>query len=169
MAFLESLKRLAQGKPLFDEDERDHPGGVHPPAAAPGPALTPDQTIQKFNERTFPVVRVRRVVSRPSGKNVQIYCYIRNEWTGQIMLDKIRLLGTKQELDSYLRPGEEREFLVYSGPQLTRQPDSQAEIDYKTQGGDYFQSIHDVKSNYRSDKTYSIDDMHFRRIKDIYG
>jgi hypothetical protein len=86
------------------------------------------------------------------------------------MLDKIRLLNTTRELDSFLRGGEEREFLVYDGPKLQKEY-HEAQIDYKTQReADYFQATFDVKFNYHgNDGTYTVSEMHLHGpIRDIY-
>ena len=86
------------------------------------------------------------------------------------MLDKIRLLGTKRELDTFLRAGEDREFLVYKGPKLQHEY-HHAELDYKTvREGDYFRSVYNVSFTYNSmDKTYTINEMHLEHpIRDIY-
>jgi hypothetical protein len=87
------------------------------------------------------------------------------------MLDKIRLLGTTRELDTYLRPHEEKEFTVYDGPRFSRSPGGVAELVYKTtQEGDYFQSLHDITFAYASDKLYSVSELRFHPpVRDIFG
>ncbi|HEU5121938.1 MAG TPA: hypothetical protein VFT59_03760 [Candidatus Saccharimonadales bacterium] len=165
MSFLEGLNRFLQGKPVFED-----------PNASPAPTQAVSQepaspVINKADERSFPVVRVEDVKSDIDGDRLRVYGEIKNEWHEEIMLDKIRLLNTVRELDSYLRANEQREFLLYDGPRPSRQY-YEAQLDYKTRKeGDYFQAIHDVGFEYDgSDKTYSVDELRLRLpIRDIYG
>lgn len=169
-SFFDFMKRMVEGRPVFDNP--DEPPS-QPPQQSSSPAPPPEQkpSFDKGDQHSFPVVYVKRVSSRPSGNKLQVYGWIKNEWPEEIMLDKITLLNTKRELDSFLRGNEEREFLLYDGPRPTHEY-HEAELDYKTQKeADYFRAIHDVKFDYhQEDKTYTIDDMHLRRpIRDIYG
>jgi len=102
---------------------------------------------------------------------MQLYCYIVNSWPEEVMLDKIRIFNTTRELDTALRPHEEREFLIYDGPALTREY-HEAQLDYKThKEGDYFQTVHTLTFAYNtSDKTYLPSDIHVDGpVRDIYG
>lgn len=163
--FFDVLKRLAQGKPGFENEED---------VAAQKPEPVPNEpqaTIRKGDENSFPVVHVTRLAPRLNGARLQVYGWIVNMWPEEIMLDKIRAFGGVRELDSFLRGHEEREFLLYDGALPTRQ-EYEALLDYKTQHeGDYFEAIHDVKYTYRAeDKTYIPDEMRLRHpIRDIYG
>ena len=165
--FFEFIQRMIAGKPVF-EDETKHD-------VAPRPIDTPasdvsQSAIRKNEQQTFPVVRIRRVSTHLDGDTVRIYCHIQNTWPQEIMLDKIRLLGTMRELDTYLRGGEEREFLVYKGPKLTQEV-HEAQLDYKTvQEGDYFRAMHDARFTYHpGDKSYTLDELRLHMpIRDIY-
>lgn len=174
--FFESMKRIAQGKPVFDAADNqgeyapNHPehhevqGGQH--------ASTEHQSrIMKGNDRTFPVVYVKRTVTRFDGPNMAVYCDILNTWPEPVELDKIHILGKTHELDAPLRAGQEREFVVYKGPRV-KQKITQADLEYKTHHEhDYFKAIHDVTFMYHSeDQTYSVDELRLRMpIRDIYG
>lgn len=126
--------------------------------------------IRKHEDATFPVVDIRQVTTHLDGNNVQVYCHIQNTWEQEVMLDKIRLLGTKRELDTVLRAGEDREFLVYKGPKLQHEY-HEAELDYKTaREGDYFQAVFNVTFTYNpADKSYTVNEMNLEHpIRDIY-
>jgi len=148
-------------------------GGTQASSSSGSPEAAQEQLqsgIRKGDERSYPVVTVLHVTNHEDSAKVRIYCHILNTWPEEIMLDKIRLLGTKRELDSFLRGGEEREFLVYDGPKLQKEI-REAQIDYKTQKeADYFQATFDVTFNYHgNDKTYAVSEMHLRGpIRDIY-
>jgi hypothetical protein len=164
MAFLEFMKRMVEGRPVFDDNSsQERPDQVQ---ADQNEA----SAIRKHEDATFPVVEIRRVTTHLDGDNVQIYCHIQNTWEQEVMLDKIRLLGTKRELDTALRPGENREFLVYKGPKLQHEY-HEAELDYKTaREGDYFQAVFNVTFTYNpTDKTYTVNEMQLDNpIRDIY-
>ena len=126
--------------------------------------------IVKWKDSTFPVVEIPHVKPHPDGPNLQVYGRIKNEWHDFIMLDKIHIFGVVRELDTYLRPGEEREFLLYKGPSLKKQY-PEAYVDYKTkQEGDYFRAVFRVTFAYHSsDGTYEVSDLHLHKpIRDIY-
>lgn len=168
MSFLDFMGRMFEGKPVFDEaDSRPQ----DKPEASDDVAAAPQSAIRKHDESSFPVVHVKRTKTTINGSNMQVYCMIENTWPDQVMLDKIRLCNTTRELDTYLRAGETKDFLVYSGPKLTHEY-HEALLHYKTQQeGDYFEAVHDVDFEYHpEDKTYSVSELELRKpIRDIYG
>lgn len=127
--------------------------------------------IKKDDESTFPVVQITRVKSHVNGDRLQVYCYIQNNWSGPVELDKIAIFDTKRELDTVLRAGEARDFLVYDGPVL-RKEHGDVVLQYKTQKeGDYFAAEHTATFAYRAqDDTYEVGDIRLNEpIRDIYG
>lgn len=102
---------------------------------------------------------------------MQLYCHIVNNWPEAVELDKIRIFGTTRELDTELRPHEEREFVIYDGPALTREH-HESELIYKTRKeADYFETIHTMTFAYNAnDKTYLPSDIRVEGpVRDIYG
>ena len=165
--FLEFMKKMVEGKPVFETND---PKTENQLPAVPETQASIDPLIRKHEDHTFPVVEIKRVTTHLDGNNIQIYCHIQNMWEQEVMLDKIRLLGTKRELDTYLRPGENREFLVYKGPKIQHEY-HEAELDYKTsREGDYFQAVYEVTFTYNpADKTYTVNEMKLDLpIRDIY-
>lgn len=170
--FFQAMKRIIQGKPVFDtHDPRDGYAPSTQPSHTPQAPTAPAQKlVQKGNARTFPVVYVKRTITRQNGPNQQVSVRILNTFPQEIELDKIRLMNTSRDLKTKLRPNEEREFMVFQGPRLPREQYREALLDYKTIDGDYFESIHDVEFQYESDKTYSVEELHLKMpIRDIYG
>lgn len=162
MSFFEVIKRVAQGKPAFEDKNQSE---------QQQPEAPPQLAIRKGDDSSFPMVYVKRVKTDFNGSNMDVYCLIVNTWTGEVMLDKIRVAGRTREIDAFLQAGQENEFHVYSGPRLEKQY-HEALLDYKTvHEGDYFEAVHDVTFAYHAqDRTYSIDEMRLRRpIRDIYG
>jgi len=131
----------------------------------------PESGIIKGRDSSFPLVFVKRLKPHTDGARMQLYCYIVNNWPEEVELDKIRIFGTTRELDTSLRPHEEREFLIYDGPPLTREH-HESELIYKThKEGDYFQTVHTMTFAYNSnDKTYLPSDIYVEGpVRDIYG
>ncbi len=170
-SFLEFMQRMVQGKPVFDDPHASATvDGSHAPVETPSTTTESKSSIIKGQEHTYPVIEVRRVVSRVNGSRLQVYGWLENTWDGEIMLDKIRLLNTTRELDASLRSHQQKELLLYDGPKPTHE-EHEAEIDYKTyRDGDYFRGVYRVGFEYdQDDKTYSVDglDLH-EPVQDIY-
>jgi hypothetical protein len=185
-SFFEAMKRIIQGKPVYDVTDQPPSPPIDEPLDSPqaafmndeGVAAAPEEIaetehspIVKNDSRTFPVVYIRKTVTRFNGKEMQVYCFIQNNFSETIDVHKIELMGREEELKRPLRPSEEHEFLVYEGPQLDSPAEHQVLLVYKTETGDYFEAIHDItfKFNYVT-KTYFVDEINLRLpIRDIYG
>ncbi len=184
--FFEGLKRMAQGKPVFDSNDagagwNDKNGNAHdvaqPEAGQPAPQQQAGQAPQgrangvvKGQASTFPVVVVKRTRTQVSGNNQAVYCSVVNHSNGPVEVEEIHLAGSSKRLGGYLRAGEEREWLCFSGPRSQSENNKEASLNYKDETGDYFQSIYDVEYEYGSDKLYSVEELHYRApIRDIYG
>lgn len=179
-SLFEVIQRIIQGKSIFDASNQQ-PGvpGIptepmeqqtHPDPEEPAASGEVESTIHKHNASTFPVVYVKRVLCRLNGNDMQVYGYIHNSSNGVVELHSIRFLGRTERLEHDLRPGEEREFLVYEGSCLPAQQYPEALLDYKTETGDYFESLHDVHYLLNPNKTYSISELRLHLpIRDIYG
>ena len=127
--------------------------------------------IVKGQASSFPVVRIKNLKPHINGNRLQLYCYIVNDWPEEVEVDKIRIFDTKRELDTPMAGHEEREFLIYDGPALTREH-HEAQLDYKThKEGDYFETVYRVTFAYNAnDKTYLPSEMHLEGpVRDIYG
>lgn len=127
--------------------------------------------IQKGDESTFPIVQITRVKPHVNGDRLQVYCLVQNNWGKPVEVDNITIFDTKRELDTVLRAGEARDFLVYDGPVL-RKEHNDVLLQYKTkEAGDYFAAEHTAKFSYRSqDDTYEVGDIQLNEpIRDIFG
>jgi hypothetical protein len=188
-SFFEGLKRVIQGKPVFDPNDTAQPAKEPdpfaptnplaefdkpetPPPAAPAQVASsqPTSTIQKNNPSSFPVVSIDRTHISRNGQVIEVYCTIRNNWHDELLLDNLRLLNTSHKLNVLLHPGNTHEVQVYHGAPFAQQPPTQATIDYKTHEGDYFEALFDVHFTFTSDKTYEVTELRLRPpIRDIYG
>jgi len=168
MGFLNALGKMIQGKPVFDNEPQ--PGQ---PAQPPGPQqqTEPQRGIDLMGtKKELPIVMVdpmRYDVSH-NGQRMDIDIFIQNHSQERLFLDKIKILGAFRELDTYLRPGERREFRVYSGNRQTNAPDARLEIWYRNELNDYFSAIHTVEFHKEPDNTFGVARIKFvPPIKDI--
>lgn len=162
MSFFETFKRIVQGKPPFEVPKQDgqnqQPLQQSQPAAPQAPR----------GPKVIPEVEIERTTYRTNGSQMQVLCIIQNNSQGTIELDKIRLLGTSSELDSFLRPGEERQYTVYSGNRPQNTNYRIAELYYKDATGDYFCADHYIDYDQEDDRTFVITEMNLRRpIRDV--
>lgn len=199
-SFFESLKRMAQGKPVFDAND-DNTGWVGrdgkprpatpqqsaqaAPQSAPQPLTNAQQPAQpqqtppepyggiiKGNYNTYPQVVISRTRTQLNGANQTVYCSVINRSQVPVEVEELHVLGHSRNLGGYLRPGEEREYMVYNGQRFTSEGHKEAYLNYKVdETGDYFQSVYDVEYQFeQGDRTYSVEQLHWRSpIRDIYG
>lgn len=144
-----------QGKPVFEVPQQPTEARPTAPPASHGP-------------KELPEVEVERVECHINGSHMQLSCHIKNMSPGNVELDKIRLLGTVRELDTWLKPGESRECIVFDGPTLNNRNYDDAYLSYKGADGDYVEAYHTVEFRQEPNNTYSV--THIRRsgpLKDI--
>lgn len=162
MGFFSVLGRLAKGQQPFQVNQpkqQNAPAQPAPTVPQPRPAPT--------GPKVYPKVIIERVECRTPGNDMGIEVGIYNHSQGQIELDKFELFGRTQDLGTFLRPGEEREFNVYHGPRLRATNQSNCRVYYKDQSGDYFASDHYIEFRQQADGTYSVDRMRFLRVVDV--
>lgn len=177
-SFLERLRRVMSGEPVFrpgedtddpqqvqDKDDWDLPPQAHTPVAQTNPAPAP----RTDGPKVIPLVTVERVECHMSGSNMEVTVHIKNHAAGDILIDKIILMGQSRELDRELQPGEQYEFVnVYNGPRPNHHNYTHSEIHYRDEHGDYFSAIHNVEFDQESDGTYIIRRLRFiPPVKDI--
>lgn len=180
MSFFDAFSRLLQGKVPYEpepDDTLEESSSIEDPykdkessQQEPSKPTSPDDTIVKGNEHTFPRITIKKTIPRMDSTRQKVYCWIRNDFHGEIELDKIVILDKKREIDTYLRPGQEKEVLIYDGPKFDHEPhNEEAHIDYRTKHkGDYFRIEYHVEYNRNADGTYNIEDLHFHHLRDIY-
>lgn len=168
-SFFESLKRMAQGKPVFDAQdapEDSSEGNKWEEDQRPGPQVAPAQPIS--GPKVLPQVTIQRVECRLSGEYMDCDFFIRNDSQVVVELDAIRLLQTSDDINDHLQPGEMREFRVYSGPRPRDTYTDNIELTYKDMSGDYFCSRHHAEFEKQPDNTYIIHRVRFTPpVKDV--
>lgn len=183
--FFETMKRMIEGKPVFDAQDQ-HKGWVGKNGQPQEmPQQTPQQpgqvqpvapehksSVVKGNPSTYPMVVVKRTRTQLSGSNQTVYCSVINRFSEPVEVEEIELMGSSRNLGGYLRPGEEREYMVYNGSRSKYEGHKEAKLNFKVdETGDYFQSVYDVEYQYETaDQTYTVEELHFRGpIRDIFG
>lgn len=177
-SFLERLRRLVNGEPIFragedvenpqhvqDKDDWDMPPQAHTAAQQTTPAPAP----RTGGPKIVPLVTVERVECHPNGSNMGVTVHIRNHAAGDVMIDKITLLGQMRELDRTLQPGEQFEFMnAYNGPRPNNRNYTHCEVQYRDEHGDYFSAVHNAEFDQEPDGTYTINRLRFiPPVKDI--
>ncbi len=161
-SFFEGLKRMAQGKPVFtNEDQNDAPvyrKEEEQPDDQQQPAVVQERTA---GPKIIPEAIIERIECRIDGSQMTCDFTIKNISKVMVELDKIRLLGTMKELDRQLQPGETREFPVYSGTVMRNNYETRLELHYKDQNGDYFCAIHNIEFEKQPDNTYIVHRVRF--------
>jgi hypothetical protein len=174
MTIWQSLGRLIKGEPVFqpgDQQGSNKPANLPPPnggqpmqqdtahhAASENlpAAAAPAHSVPNMGPKVLPLVAVQRIEPHINGEHVEYYFALENHSEERVELDKIRILNVQRELDNFLNPREEKEFLVYSGPRPRNSAYNQAEIFYKNAHGDYFKSTHFVEFDHQPDNSYTI-------------
>lgn len=172
MGFFDALGKIIQGKPVFEPtDGQTQPGqagqaGQNPQVGVPAQPQVAAPVPQ--GPKTIPVVQIRRVECLDKGSRMELHVDIQNDSREDVMLDKILLLGTVRELDTTLRPGQARQFMVYSGERTQNEPRGYAEVRYRKMDGDYFSAQHAIRGRKESDGFWDVVEFRLQLpIKDL--
>lgn len=130
MSFLEGLKKVLQGKSVYESD------GKITSSPLTATEETPDPLIKVY---------ILEAESRLNGSRMETYCHIKNDSNVSILLDKIRLLGDTTEIDGNLRPGDSKQVKVFSGEAPKDTSHNDAELQFRTEAGVYYKARHDVR------------------------
>lgn len=157
--FLDGLFRMAKGEPVFKPGDTSKDTSGSPPS----------QNMNLTNgPKERPLLVVERVESRDSGSNCQVTFSIQNNASEAITLERIEFLGSERRYSEYFRAGQEREVVVFNSNRPMHRNYSYAELEYKTDAGDYFQANHSVEYRQEADGTYSVYRLRFvGPVKDI--
>jgi len=162
MSFFKAFNKVIQGKPVFEPGPNQTlpPHGVVPQPPAVPPAA-------HHGMKVLPRVFIEETTCHSNGARMDCHGLIRNDSAQPMELDKVRVLGATRELDTTLRPGERRQFLLYSGNRPQNTHNHECEVQYKDMTGDYFCGLHDVQLHKQPDNTYLIEHIRYQRIRDI--
>jgi hypothetical protein len=134
MGFFGALGKILEGKPIYGDG--DASGG--------------EQKSPKTG-KIIPVVRVTRVESPIRGNRLEVNIIVRNESKVPVCISRVHLLGVDREIDDDLAPGAAQEYPIYAGQVLHDDSHRDAEIQYRTEDGDYFAARYDVRYHTEKD------------------
>ncbi len=157
MGFFKALKNIALGKPVFE---------AAPQKPGPQSNQSPGQPVAT-GAKVIPQLYIERVSCRISGGDMEVDVVIQNYSKQELYLDKIVMLGQPQSLNSKLvSPGEEDDITAYHGDRPENTNDSQCQIFYKNEEGDYFCSVHTIEYGKLPDNSYMVKNIRFTMIRD---
>lgn len=166
MGFFDALKRMADGKPVFENTEQDGRQVNHSqsePAATNG--ATP---AQPSGPKETPRIDIVRTESRMNGSNMLVTCVIQNDSQSSLDLDRLQMLGRATDLQTILRPGESRQINIYNGSRPNNMNSRSVELVYKkVEDTDAFQADFNIEYQREEDGTYVVDDLRLLRIRDV--
>lgn len=163
MGFFSAFGKILQGKPVFEPNQNQPSMPQQQPLAGQQPQSTPEH----IGPKVYPQVYIERVLSTMNGSNMDMDVYIKNYSQTQVDLDRVEFFGHHYDLGTVLRPGEEREFRIYSGPRPNNTSQSQLELNFKDEHGDYFCTDHTMEFHQEADRTYTVNRMRFLRVRDV--
>ncbi len=158
MGFFKAFGRVLAGKPVYTPEDIDRAQVAgQPDTTQPGvsDAVQPGVTLSGAKE--IPQLGCGRIEHEVHGSKHDIYIDIENRSSQALFVDNIDVLGQHYELDSHLRPGERRQFWVYSGPPLMSAPSGYAQIQYRIESNnDYFMARFQIRARQAPDRTFRI-------------
>jgi hypothetical protein len=155
MGFFNAFKNIVVGKPLFEV----------PPPNAPG---EPQAATTPGGPKVIPAAYIEQVQCRQNGQEMECEATIQNHAQKELVLDKVEIFGKTLYLNSQrLSPGEEHEINLFDGPRPNNTANSQVNLYYKDESGDYFCSIHNIEFVQQPDSTYAINYIKFQNLRDV--
>ncbi len=158
MGFFNAFKNIVLGKPVFEAPPQKlgaQSNQLSGQPARPGPKVIPQLYIE-------------RVSCKISGGDMEVDVVVQNYSKQELFLDKIVMLGTPDFLNSKrISPGEEDSLTAYHGDRPEHTNDSQCQVFYKNEEGDYFCSEHTIEYGKLPDNSYMVKNIRFAMIRDV--
>lgn len=162
--FFESLGRMAKGEPIFQSDDNDG----QPSSSKPQEEAIRETHSDRTDGKTVPTVVITKVECDIDGAHMTICAEVTNHSSEAVYVDKAIIMGTHRDLDRNMRAGEEHEFFIFDGLRPIDTHQTQAELHFRNQAGDYFASIHYVEFKQLQDGMLAVDELKYLPpIKDI--
>jgi len=154
MGFFGALGKIIAGKPVYPMDNGQQVQQTGSPAQPMQPqSQTPLSALSSPTfQKDIPQLRLERIENLMQSGQYELYIDIANESREPVFLDNVALLGTRKELDSQLRPGEKRQYLLYRGRPFTNPLHQEIQLRYRKQAdGDYFLAYFELRSRRETD------------------
>jgi hypothetical protein len=167
MGFLDGLRKMMQGKPVFEDPNRPQPDVTvkavdqfdtrvpTPTSPAPTNVITPQQT------KVTPTFDLRHCQTQVDGDQCTVTIWVTNTSPVDIEIDKCVILDAKTEIDRRLSPGQAHEVILYKGRMPKTDHAHKANIFYKAiRENEYYRVDFMVEYNRNSDGSYTVEDLH---------
>lgn len=155
-SIFESLRRIATGQPVFNQDEVAK-------NSAPQPTQPPQSSQVPGGPKVLPTVTIIRSLCRNDGPGLECEILVRNQSQQNIRLQRMEFLGLVDELGEFLEPGDEREYTFRFA---TRPLDTSKNIArlffHNAPEGDYFCADHLLEFEKLADNTYTVHAFRFQ-------
>ena len=167
MGFMDGLKKIIQGKPVFEDpnspvsnesvsarDQFDSQVAT-PTNPPPAQVLAPQQT------KVIPTFDLRHCETHVDGEVITVTIWVTNTSTVDIEIDKCVILDRKTEIERRLSPGQAHEIILYKGPVPATDHAHKANIFYKSiRENEYYRADFVVEYNREQDGAYTVEDLH---------
>jgi hypothetical protein len=165
MGFLDGIRRMMQGKPVFEDptktdissDEIDQfDTTVQTPVAGP-----PIKAETSSRPKVIPTFDLRHCKTYIDGDTITVTIWVTNTSTVDIEIDKCVILNTRTEIDRRLSPGQAHEVTLYKGSMPKTNQAHKANIFYKAiRENEYYRVDFTVEYNRESDGSYTVEELH---------
>jgi hypothetical protein len=168
MGFLDGIRKMMQGKPVFEDPNRPEPDmtaqtlnqfdskvASTPVDPLPAKVTTPQQS------KVTPTFDLRHCQTRIDGEDCMVTIWVTNTSSVDIEIDKCVILNTKMEVDRRLSPGQAHEITLYKGRTPKTDQAHKANIFYKAiRENAYFRVDFTVEYTRGADGVYMVEDLH---------
>jgi hypothetical protein len=163
MGFLDGMRRMMQGRPVFeapvepkerisgsDEDIRDVP--------------PVDATAKR--EDVVPTFSVDHLKSHINGNTIDVYAWVTNTSMSELEIERCVILNTKMMIKRRLGPGQSHEVCLYRGPIADNDYIHKANIFYEDlDANEYYRADFMVEYNRESNGMYTVEELHPERYE----
>lgn len=140
------------GEPVFKPQNSQQQNNQPPPAQSASGAPQTAQTGPKV----LPQVMIERWQCVPQGQGLHGELLIRNYSQGPVMLQRIELMGLRDELGNTVNRGETYEFVFNLSSRLKDINLDECRLYFRNEQGDYFMALHQVEYDKLPDGTYNV-------------
>lgn len=164
MGFWDFAKKMVMGEPVFKaqqnaQNNAGHQQPTKPEHTAGEPAARP------AGPKVIPQVMIERWLCDEKGAGLHCEITVRNYSKGGVVLQRIEVLGVRDELGYHLDAGEHYEFQLHLGLRPKDTHLDVCDIYFKDETGDYFLAKHQIEFEKLPDGTFNI--LRFRLIPPI--
>ena len=161
MGFLDGIRKMMQGKPVFEtpvEPKERISGSDEDINTVPAvDTATPQDDV-------IPTFSIDHLKSNIIGDRTEVYAWVTNTSATEIEIEKCVIVNTKAIIKRRLGPGQGHEVCLYRGPIPTNDQIHKANIFYKAiHENEYYRADFTVEYNHEANGTYTVEELHPER------